>query len=92
MMVSIHMNKYSNTSQRGAQVFYMQGQEAGRALALSIQSALHEMDPDHSRTASAGDYYILNACEASVLVECGFLSNAQEEQLLLTKEYRQRLA
>ena len=92
-MVSIHMNKYSSGSQRGAQVFYMQGGEAeGRELALCVQSALYELDPEHCRTASAGDYYILNACGASALVECGFLSNEQEEQLLLTEEYRQKIA
>ncbi len=92
-MVSIHMNKYTNASQRGAQVFYMQdGEAAGRTLALCVQSALHDLDPEHTRTASAGDYYILNACGPSVLVECGFLSNKQEEQLLLTDEYRQKIA
>ena len=92
-MVSIHMNKYTSRSQRGPQVFYMKGgEEEGRELALCVQSALYELDPEHCRTASAGDYYILNACGASVLVECGFLSNRQEEQMLLTEEYRQKIA
>lgn len=92
MMVSIHMNEYSDPSQRGAQVFYLKGGEAcGRDLALALTDALHDMDDKTTRTASAGEYYILNACPASALVECGFLSNPEEEKLLQTEKHQQRL-
>ena len=39
-----------------------------------------------------GDFYMLMLGIPSVLIECGFLSNPQEEALLLTPEYRQRVA
>jgi N-acetylmuramoyl-L-alanine amidase len=91
-MVSIHMNKYRNERQRGPQVFYKKGEESGKALAGAVQDALMELDPDHCREHSVGDYYILNACPASALVECGFLSNEEEEQQLLTDAYREKLA
>ena len=41
----------------------------------------------------AGDYYVLNCTRyTSVIVECGFLSNPQEEALLCTEAYRRSLA
>ena len=40
----------------------------------------------------AGDYFILSMDVPSVLVECGFLSNPEEEKLLLTAPYRRRIA
>ena len=41
----------------------------------------------------AGDYYILKCSSApSAIVECGFLSNPEDEQLLVTGEYREKLA
>lgn len=91
-MVSIHMNKYSNETQRGGQVFYKYDEEEGKQLALAIQEALHALDEKNKRHASEGDFFVLNTCPASVLVECGFLSNKEEEQLLLTQEYRQKVA
>ena len=91
-MVSIHMNKFSQESQRGAQVFFDREQEEGEALAQALEQRLFVLDPDYARQPSAGDYYILNACPASALVECGFLSNREEERLLAEESYQQRLA
>ena len=43
--------------------------------------------------AITGDYYLLNALAIpAVIVECGFLSNLEEEKLLTTKEYQKTLA
>ena len=43
--------------------------------------------------ALKGDYYVLNCSDyPSVIVECGFLTNAADEALLLMQEYRQRIA
>ena len=40
-----------------------------------------------------GDYFILNCSAApAVIVECGFLSNPEDEALLLTEAYRRKLA
>lgn len=86
------MNQFSDPSQRGAQVFFQAGAEEGEALARTLQSALRELDPDNGREANAGDYYILTGTPASALVECGFLSNPEEEARLCTPEYRQALA
>lgn len=94
LVISIHMNRYSLPSRRGAQVFYKKGDGQSSLLAESIQLQLNGME-EAARECSAltGDYYILNVspCPA-VIVECGFLSNAEDEALLVTEEYRQRIA
>lgn len=93
MVLSIHMNEYRSRAESGPQVFYRAGSEAGRLLAGCMQEALvAELQPSRVRTAMAGDYYILQLDVPSVLVECGFISNAQEERLLLDEAYQERLA
>ena len=93
LVLSIHMNEYAGRSQSGPQVFYREGCPAGRLLAGAIQETMNEeLSPKKTRAALGGDYYILTLGRPSVLVECGFLSNAKEEALLLTADYRQRVA
>lgn len=92
-VISIHMNEYAGRSESGPQVFYREGCPAGRLLAGAVQAAMIEgLQPKKERPALGGDYYILTLGIPSVLVECGFLSNKVEEELLMTEEYRQRVA
>jgi N-acetylmuramoyl-L-alanine amidase len=94
MVLSIHMNKYSVSTRRGAQVFYKSGDDNGKMLAVSIQENFNQMS-QASRACSAlsGDYYILNCSEyPSVIAECGFLSNPEDEALLITEEYQDSIA
>lgn len=94
LVISVHMNKYSVSSRRGAQVFYKKGDENGKLLAVSIQKCFNDM-PEAVRECSAlsGDYYILNCSEyPSVIAECGFLSNPEDEALLVTDKYQDSLA
>lgn len=93
MVLSIHMNEYRSRRESGPQVFYRAGQEQSRLLAGALQSALIDgLSPQKERVAMAGDYFILSLDIPSVLVECGFISNPEEEKLLLDADYRQRLA
>ncbi|MGN1020963.1 MAG: N-acetylmuramoyl-L-alanine amidase [Aristaeellaceae bacterium] len=92
MVLSIHMNEYRDTRQSGPQVFYRQGADAGRLLAGCLQETLiAQLQPARARQAMAGDYFILQLEVPSALVECGFISNAAEEQLLLDPAYQARL-
>ena len=62
-------------------------------LAETVQAAMIEsLSPKKERAASAGDFYILSLGIPSVLVECGFLSNAAEEALLRQDAYCERVA
>ena len=93
MVLSIHMNEYRARSESGPQVFYRQGCDSGRLLAGCVQSALiAQLSPKKERAAMAGDYFILQLDVPSVLIECGFISNAAEEKLLLDESYQVRLA
>lgn len=92
MVLSIHMNEYRARGESGPQVFYRQGSDAGRLLAGCMQEALiQRLKPRKERAAMAGDYFILQLDVPSVLVECGFISNAEEERLLLSDDYQARL-
>ncbi|MBR5288508.1 MAG: N-acetylmuramoyl-L-alanine amidase [Clostridia bacterium] len=93
LVLSIHMNEYAGRSESGPQVFYREGCPAGRLLAGAMQEAMIDcLQPRTKREALGGDYYILTLGVPSVLIECGFLSNREEEALLLTGEYREKIA
>jgi N-acetylmuramoyl-L-alanine amidase len=91
LVLSVHMNKYSDSSRSGPQVFFQKGSDNGQQLATSIQNALNKFT-GNSHQALAGDYYVCRCANVpSVIVECGFLSNPTEEQQLLDDAYRDAL-
>ena len=92
--ISIHQNYFEDASARGPQVFYLKGSEEGARLAKCLQDALNaELEVASPRTEQDSDYYIVKSGEApAVIVECGFISNPEEEQLLKNKSYRLRIA
>lgn len=92
LVVSIHMNSFSLKSSRGAQVFYRETDTSSAALANNIQSVFFQTLPHARNTPRTGDYYILNESPVpSVIVECGFLTNKEEESLLNDKSYMRKL-
>lgn len=92
--VSIHQNSFPDPSVCGPQAIYLAGSEQGEKLAICIQNRLNEeLEPARPRSAADGNYFILKSGEApAVIVECGFLSNASEEALLLEDAYQKRVA
>ncbi len=94
LLISVHLNKYTSPNRRGAQVFYKSDSESGKKLANAIQKNINENLPvSKNYSALSGDYFLLNTSKCpSVIVECGFLSNPEEEGLLQDKNYRQKLA
>ena len=93
VVLSIHQNTFpADRSRRGGQTFYRAGEEGAAALASAIQRELNGLGGG-DYAALVGDYYMLNCTQyTSVIVECGFLSNREEEALLLTEEYRRAVA
>ena len=94
LVVSIHMNKFSVSTRRGAQVFYKKNDQKASLLAQTIQESFNSMEQSPRKcSALTGDYYILNCSEyPSVIAECGFLSNPEDEALLITEEYQNDLS
>lgn len=95
-LISIHQNTYSNARYHGAQVFYGGEVESSMLLAQSFQETLRlNLDPSNNRSAAKipENVYLMNhvTCPA-VLVECGFLSNPEEDRLLQDSGYQTKLA
>ena len=95
VLLSVHQNTFTDKKYRGAQVFYAPT-EGSQALAETMQEALRAaLDPENGRQAKPipDSVYLMNhvSCPA-VLVECGFLSNPEEEALLRSADYQIRLA
>ena len=95
MFISIHMNKFEQSQYRGAQIFYADNDKSRdladkireRIIPVSEKSDIREIKPAYSTM------FILNGTEnPAVIVECGFLSNPDEEQLLKDKEYQEKIA
>jgi len=96
MFVSIHMNSGESGAYSGAQVFYQHSSAESRFLAESIQRSIKSV-ADKSNTREAKDsnnsIFILNDSKIpSVLVECGFISNKEEESKLKTDSYQEKIA
>lgn len=95
IVVSVHQNSYDDASIKGAQVFYYTSSAEGKELAETIQSRMVSgLDPENHRVAKANDsYYLLKkTTRPIVIVECGFLSNPQEAELLVDPVYQERVA
>lgn len=94
LLISIHQNSFSDSNVRGGQAFYYTHSVKSKKMASLIQEHLKSADKENTREAKANDsYYLLihTPC-ICVIVECGFLSNAAEAELLVSDEYQNRLA
>ncbi len=96
ILVSIHMNKFSDSRYKGAQVLYSANYAESEILAKNIQAELCAIPENESKRsflkAPNSIYLMKNATIPAVIAECGFLSNFEEEQLLNTSQYREKLA
>lgn len=95
LLISIHQNSFSQGSVHGAQVFYYGNSEEGKLLAGFIQSAIKEqVDTENTRDIKGNTEYLILAKSpcTSVIVECGFISNPDECEKLLSYEYQHQLA
>ena len=93
ILISIHQNLFSDSKYSGAQVFYAPT-EGSQLIAKSLQTSfINTLNPGSHRMEKKADsiYLMQNINCPGVLVECGFLSNPQEEYLLRTKAYQQKI-
>ncbi len=93
ILVSIHQNTFSDSRYGGAQVFYA-GTEGSQNLAQMLQSGFSKtLNPGSNRKCKPGKtvYLLENIQCTGVLVECGFLSNPEEEARLRDVAYQQYL-
>ncbi len=94
LAVSIHQNSYS-AGTKGAQVFYYQNSEESHKFATVLQETVKEQLKDGNHRVEKGNnsYYMLKKTDGVfAIIECGFLSNPQEEVLLNSDDYQQKMA
>ena len=95
VFVSIHQNAFPQEKYSGLQIYYSENNESSLPLAKSIEDAVKKiLQPQNNRVAKpAGDsIYLLDKLDCpALLIECGFLSNAAECELLCTDEYQNKL-
>ena len=94
LCLSIHQNTYPDPKYLGAQVFY-NAQEGSRELAQLLQNNIRStLAPGNNRQCKqTSSIYLLRKINCSgVLIECGFLSNFQEEKLLRDPGFQKKLA
>ncbi len=93
LCVSVHMNFFTDESVSGPMVFYMRGSKEGEKLASSVMDSLCAALGRPKRLPNPEELFVLRVPSSpSVLVECGFLSNAQDEAMLQTQEHQRLLA
>lgn len=96
VFVSIHLNKFSASDVRGAQVFYSPKFSEAKEMSENIQNSIKTLiQNDNVRTVKKGyesTYLLKNATVPAVIVECGFISNFHELELLKTDKYQKQMA
>lgn len=91
--VSIHMNKFADRSVKGPMCFFQAGSASGKALAECVIEALCAALGRNPRFANPGNNYVTRLPDVpSVLIECGFLSNPEDERDLQDPAVQQRIA
>ena len=96
IFISIHQNHFSESKYNGTQVFYSKNHEDSKAIAEDIQNQVVTfIQPENKREikpATESIYLLWNTNVPAVLVECGFLSNPSEAQLLKDVSYQDKMA
>ena len=87
---SIHINYLRDSKYKGIQVFYLHDKD----LAVKMQDSLNAiLGSDREAKKMANEYYMYEKLKLSgVLIECGFLSNPEEREKLITNEYQKTIA
>ena len=90
ILLSIHQNTFQDERYSGAQVFYGPS-DGSETLAKALQgSFIQTLNPGSRRSAKKGEgiYLLQHIQRTGVLIECGFLSNPEEETLLRQEGYQ----
>lgn len=95
IFLCIHQNNYTDPKYFGGQMFYNNNNPDNRTLAQIMQNKFAELQPGNDREIklSGDELFLLKSNpNPSLMIECGFLSNPDEEARLSTWEYQQQVA
>ena len=94
IFVSIHQNFFKQSYYSGAQVWYSKNEDSERLAHIIQQNFRKDLNKKNNRVEKLGNTYKILRCYCSipsVIVECGFLTNPQEEKKLITEEYQDKI-
>ncbi|MBQ7161914.1 MAG: N-acetylmuramoyl-L-alanine amidase [Clostridia bacterium] len=95
LLVSIHVNSFPQEKYRGMQIFYSPSDAVSQQTAEAVRtSCVTYLQPENDRKtkpAASAIYLLNNVSSPAILIECGFISNAEEEKLLCDGGYQTRL-
>lgn len=96
VVISIHQNKFTESKYYGTQIFYSPNNDKSKTLAenikFSVKSLLQPENERECKEADSGIYLLKNTDKPAVIVECGFISNYEECQKLLTDSYQKQMS
>ena len=95
LFVSIHMNSFENKKANGLNIFYSSNHKEVKELAEKIQIRISDITGANTHAVKTADeslFLMKNPPIPSILAECGFLSNPEEEKKLADEEYQSKLA
>lgn len=93
--ISIHINKFSDASVRGAQIFYTKNFDSAKRLATAVKDYVNLFDPNNNRAikrAESNIFLLHKATCPAIIIECGFMSNEKELSLLKSSDYQRKIA
>ncbi len=93
MFISIHCNAFSNPESHGMETYFYTNSSMGRRLAKLINEELERYGELWNRGVKSANFYVLkHSAVPATLLELGFVTNPEEEQLLADEEYQAALA
>lgn len=95
LMISVHMNHFSDSKYCGPQIFYAKDIPGSDKLAATLRESIIKIIGEHCtrETKPNNELFLLKKAKIpTVIAECGFLSNPAEEKLLSSPEYQKQLA
>ncbi|HOJ77390.1 MAG TPA: N-acetylmuramoyl-L-alanine amidase [Bacillota bacterium] len=93
LFISIHTNFHPKDTVRGIEVYHHPGRSDGQVLARYVESKMVETTKLTSLGIKTNDFVVIRETQMpSILVELGYLSNFEEENILLTSEFRKDAA
>ncbi|SDF70114.1 N-acetylmuramoyl-L-alanine amidase [Sporolituus thermophilus DSM 23256] len=93
VFISIHINSFTNSAAGGTSTYYYQKTPYDMLLAQNLQSALLQAGGLYDRGANPANFYVIKrTVMPATLVELAFISNPEEEKLLNTPQFQQKMA
>ena len=95
VLISIHQNYYPTTQPFGTQVLHASDEQSKRLGTILQSNIVTKLQPGNRRlaTPASPELYLTSHVDCpAILVECGFLSNYNEMELLMQDPYQTELA